>query len=68
MPLACDTEKQLGTHALYLGLRHSSDVWSLESFPLSLAIEECSPYKESIEKRADSSKKSCFEERSEECT
>ena len=52
-----DTEKQLGTHPLYLGLRHSSDIWSLESFPLSLALEECSPHKESIEKRADSSKK-----------
>lgn len=52
-----DTEKQLGTHPLYLGLRHSSDMWQLESFPLSLALEECSPHKESIEKRADSSKK-----------
>lgn len=57
MPLACATEKQLGTHPLYLGLRHSSDVWRLESFPLSLAIEECSPHKDSIEKRDDSSKK-----------
>lgn len=52
-----DTEKQLGTHPLYLGLRHSSDIWSLESFPLSLAIEECSPHKETIEKPAVSGKK-----------
>lgn len=52
-----DTEKQCGTHPLYLGLRHSSDVWYLENFPLSLALEECSPHKEVAEKPAVSSKK-----------
>ena len=52
-----DTEKQCGTHPLFLGLRHSSDVWELETFPLSLALEECSPHKEVPEKPAVSSKK-----------
>lgn len=52
-----DTEKQMGTHPLYLGLRHSADVWELENFPLSLALEECSPHKDVVEKPADSSKK-----------
>lgn len=52
-----DTEKQCGIHPLYLGLRHSSDVWELETFPLSLALEECSPHKEATEKSVDSSKK-----------
>ena len=52
-----DTEKQCGTHPLYLGLRHSSDVWKLESFPLSFALEECSPHKNTTEKKDVSSKK-----------
>lgn len=52
-----DTEKQCYTHPLFLGLRHSSDVWELETFPLSLALEECSPHKEVPEKPAVSTKK-----------
>ena len=47
----------MGTHPLYLGLRHSADVWKLESFPLYLVLEECSPHKEVTEKTAVSNKK-----------
>lgn len=47
-----DTEKQCGTHPLYLGLRHSSEKWQLEAFPLAAALEECSPHKEPAEKPA----------------
>lgn len=52
-----DTEKQCGTHPLYLGLRHSAEMWELDSFPLAHALEECSPHKESTEKTAVSSQK-----------
>jgi len=52
-----DTKKLLGTHPLYLGLRHSSEVWKLESFPLSIALDECSPHKKVSEKPAVSKQK-----------
>ena len=52
-----DTEKQCGTHPLYLGLRHSSEKWQLEAFPLAAALEECSPHKEIAEKPAVSIQK-----------
>lgn len=29
-----DTEKQLGTHPLYLGLRHGSEKWDLDAYPV----------------------------------
>lgn len=52
-----DTAKQCGTHPLYLGLRHSAERWELETFPLAMALEECSPHKEDTEKTAVSNKK-----------
>lgn len=52
-----DSRKQRGTHPLYLGLRHSSEKWELEAFPLEVALEECSPHKEIAPKPAVSSKK-----------
>ena len=45
-----DTEKQCGTHPLYLGLRHSAEVWKLAEFPLAQMLDECSPHKETAEK------------------
>lgn len=47
-----DTEKQCGTHPLYLGLRHSDEVWKLTAFPLAQVLDECSPHKETAEKTA----------------
>lgn len=35
-----DTEKQLGTHPLYLGLRHGSEKWDLDSYPVLSALGE----------------------------
>ena len=35
-----DTEKQLGTHPLYLGLRHGSEKWDLDSYPVLRALGE----------------------------
>ncbi len=52
-----DTSKQCGTHPLYLGLRHSAEIWRLEGFPLAAALEACSPHKETTEKPAVSSQK-----------
>lgn len=52
-----DAEKQCGTHPLYLGLRHSSEVWTLERFHLTLALDEGEPPKETAEKPTATSQK-----------
>lgn len=52
-----DTEKQLGTHPLYLGLRHSAELWELDRFPLEAALGELAPHNQTAEKSAVSKKK-----------
>jgi len=42
---------------LYVGLRHSAEVWRLAEFPLTQALAECSPHKEPAEKPAVTSSK-----------
>lgn len=51
-----DTEKQLGTHPLYLGLRHGSERWSLDTYPV-LSILGGDTEKEKAPKAAVSKKK-----------
>lgn len=53
--IVTDNLKADGVHPLYLGLRHSKDVWSLQPFPLEKVLDEL----ESMEKKASarSSKK-----------
>jgi len=50
-----DTKKQLGTHPLFLGLRHNHEKWQLEKYPIK--IEAAWSLKESSEKAANSNKK-----------
>lgn len=51
-----DTEKQLGTHPLYLGLRHGSEKWELDSYPVLSILGE-GPEQEKDKKAAISKKK-----------
>lgn len=59
--IVTDNLKADGVHPLYLGLRHSKDVWSLQPFPLEKVLDEL----ESMEKKASarSSKKGSDEEK-----
>lgn len=59
--IVTDNLKADGVHPLYLGLRHSKDVWSLQPFPLEKVLDEL----ESMEKKASarSSKKGSGEEK-----
>lgn len=59
--IVTDNLKADGVHPLYLGLRHSKDVWSLQPFPLEKGLDEL----ESMEKKASarSSKKGSDEEK-----
>lgn len=59
--IVTDNLKADGVHPLYLGLRHSKDVWSLPPFPLEKGLDEL----ESMEKKASarSSKKGSDEEK-----
>lgn len=59
--IVTDNLKADGMHPLYLGLRHSKDVWSLQPFPLEKVLDEL----ESMEKKASarSSKKGSDEEK-----
>jgi hypothetical protein len=45
-----DTEKQIGTHPLYLGLRFSKEKWSLSAYPL----EEMLKGLDAVEEKPDS--------------
>lgn len=57
-----DTNQQIGTHPLYLGLRFSKEQWFIEDFPLKYAYEEltkCSVVdasKKDVKKKSDSKK------------
>ena len=59
--IVTDNLKADGVHPLYLGLRHSKDVWRLQPFPLEKVLDEL----ESMEKKASarSSKKGSDEEK-----
>lgn len=59
--IVTDNLKADGVHPLYLGLRHSKDIWSLQPFPLEKVLDEL----ESMEKKASarSSKKGSDEEK-----
>ena len=59
--IVTDNLKADGVHLLYLGLRHSKDVWRLQPFPLEKGLDEL----ESMEKKASarSSKKGSDEEK-----
>ena len=59
--IVTDNLKADGVHLLYLGLRHSKDVWRLQPFPLEKVLDEL----ESMEKKASarSSKKGSDEEK-----
>lgn len=40
---ALDTNKQLGTHPLFLGLRYSSDRWYLNQYPVAQVLNSMKP-------------------------
>lgn len=62
-----DTQKQLGTHPLFLGLRYKDDIWKLERYPLENVLKESEEKKKTSEKEnAEKGKKGTRKKEQEE--